>query len=310
MKNRIAVLAAAALALAACRALAYEWRGVSVDSRIAGRMLSAGYLRGKVVLLDVRDYSCVSLSDLRKVQAVWDAYRTKSFVAIGVHTGPRDADTVDSIRMLLAGSKLSYPVYPDIGLDGVTLSADSVYVIDSTCSKILFCGRDARTAGGVVGSAVFETKHPSSPSSWKRLIDSELAVLPGSALNRIGALFSNAKASMAFNAEYPEDAKRYKAAHREMLKNPEIKDLAKLVAIAEAFKDTDFAAKTARRVNKDAVGKLAAKYMRLKSSENGFVAQEAKNALADMTFAVASAANAEAAKDAAKNNPAAKKGKK
>jgi len=311
MKKLTAIAAAAVLALSAGRASAYEWRGVSVDSRIAGRMLSEGYLRGKVVMLDVRDYSCASINDLRKVQAVWDAYRTKAFVVIGVHTGSRDADALDSIRSLLSGSQLSYPVYPDVSLEGLQLAEDTVYVIDSTCTKVLFSGRDARTAGGAAGSAVFETKHPSNSTMWRRLIEYEMKFLPGSAVNRIKALFSNAKASMAFKAEYPDDAKRYGAALKEMSKDPEIRDLAALVAISEDFKDTDFAAKTARRVNRKAVEKMAEKYVRLKTSENEFVAQEAKNALADISFAMAAAAGAEAAKDASKTKTAEnKKGKK
>ena len=51
------VMMAAALAALVAGAPAYEWDNVGPDSRLGGRMISAGYLRGKVVLLDRRDYT-------------------------------------------------------------------------------------------------------------------------------------------------------------------------------------------------------------------------------------------------------------
>jgi hypothetical protein len=304
---RIAVLAVAAAVLAPDVSLAYEWRGVAPDSRIGGRLLSAGYLRGKVVVLDVRDYALPEPDRTRKVQALWDAYKTKPFVAIGVHSGSADADSVAEAGRLLADVGASYPVYAGVALEGVELRPGSLYVVDSTCTRVLYSGRDVRMASGAAGSAILETKLPSTPVQWRNLLESEIDILPGRALNRLDSLFRTPALSKEFALAYPEEFARYRALREEYSRNAEIRELAKLVQTADDFKDTDFTAKDARKVSRDAVARLKTKGERLKNSENEFVAQEARNAVADIMFAEAAAKNAQSPKGAAKRNQKGKK---
>ena len=66
--------------------MAYEWTGIVPQHRIGGRMASCGYMRGKVVLLDCRDYSKADAGSLSELQKIWKSYKSKSFVLLGVHT--------------------------------------------------------------------------------------------------------------------------------------------------------------------------------------------------------------------------------
>ena len=67
----------------------------------------------------------------------------------------------------------------------------------------------------------------------------------------------------------------------------ETKRLAKLVRIAQQAKDYDFKDANAKRLNLEKVEKAIELYEDLKNSENPFIAQEAKNCIADLTWTAA-----------------------
>ena len=61
----------AAVSLAAPEVKPIDWENIDPTHHLAGRMASAGYLRGKVVLLDCRDYGDKSGVDaMRRLEEV------------------------------------------------------------------------------------------------------------------------------------------------------------------------------------------------------------------------------------------------
>ena len=107
----IAVLIAAMLSFAAIAADPVEWENVDPAHYLAGRMASAGYLRGKVVLLDYRDYGDKSGVDaMRRLEEIWQTFKMKPFVLIGSHRGTAGAE---KIKRIAEGLKLTFPIYKD-----------------------------------------------------------------------------------------------------------------------------------------------------------------------------------------------------
>ena len=88
-KRGIVVVTAACVAIAFAQvAFGKEWRNVTPETRIGGRIVSPGYLQGKVVLLDCRDYADASGAEaMKRLQGVWRTYASKPFVVLGCHTG-------------------------------------------------------------------------------------------------------------------------------------------------------------------------------------------------------------------------------
>ncbi len=280
------IAAFAALALAA-GAGAYEWAGISPETRMGGRMVSPGYLRGKVVLFDVRDYADPANAEvLKRLQTLWAAYKTKPFIVLGSHRGPAGREKV---RATMDRLGLTYPVYAGARLDGGELAeagdAPRIYVIDSTCSRRLYTGADDRAATGVVGSAIFASRMPMGAKQWKFQLDYELENLPGQAYLRLRDLMADDKTWAEMKSRFPADAKRYEAARTRMSEDDDIKRLAKLVELARLVKDRDTDSAAARKIRQEHLERVEEKYGDLKKSANPYVSQEAKNALVDILFA-------------------------
>jgi len=282
----LAGIAAVAFASGAC---GYEWMNVSQETRIGGRMVSPGYLRGKVVLLDCRDYADPDNAEaIKRLQAVWATYKTKPFIVLGSHRG---AASTAKVRAAMDKLGVTYPVYRCAGLskgefenpDGKAL----VYVIDSTCTRRLYGGKDDRAATGVVGSAIFAARMPSNAKQWKFLLDYELENLPGQAYLRLKALMDSKDAWDEMLSKFPEDASRYKDARAKLSESNEVKKLAKLVELARLVKDRDTESEKAKKIQPKHLERVEEKYESLKGSDNPYIVQEAKNALVDIQFAKA-----------------------
>lgn len=247
-------------------------------------MVSPGYLRGKTVILDIRDYADPASGDaIRQLQATWSAYKSKQFIVLGSHRGTAGADEVRSVLGRLGAT---YPVYAGADAEGSGLGesgADAIRVIDATCTRRLYSGRDPRAATGVAASAIFAARMPSSPRQWKTLIDWEIENLPGQALLRLRALQEDKTAWKEMKTAFPEDAKRYAAKYAEFSSNGEIRKLANLVELSRLVKDCD--AEKSKKMKPGHLDRFEEKFGSLKKSENPFVAQEAKNALADVALA-------------------------
>ena len=77
--------------------------------------LSLNQLRGKVILVDFWDYSCINcVRTLPHVAGWYDKYKDKNFVVIGVHTPEFDFEKeTKNVENALKKFKISYPVAQD-----------------------------------------------------------------------------------------------------------------------------------------------------------------------------------------------------
>ena len=259
-----------------------EWHGTSDDNRIGGRMISSGYLRGKVVMVDCRDYGSRANKDvLPRLQSIWSAYKSKPFILVGSHRG----QTADGkIGKLMEKMGLTFPVYRDFGVASVEKGRkvdeelnSFIYVLDET-GKVAYFGTDDRAAMGVVGSSLMNMAAPRSVKEWKHFLDWETKNIPGRAYLRL----------KDFEAQHPAEAKEAYGEVMEKLENrPEIKKLSKLVAAAKLVKDRDPNSAASQKVTKDKIEILIEKYEPLKQCRDPNVVQEAKNALAELKWASA-----------------------
>lgn len=263
-----------------------EWMNVVPDSRVGGRMASCGYLKGKVVLLDVRDYSeNAEAAMMKQIQDVWAAYKSKQFVALGSHVG--SSGSKEAAGNLIKSLHLTYSIYSDVAVKNDEGALEDlqrgVYVFDST-GKRLYFGKDPRQAMGIVGSAIFAESIPASTAGWKAVLDYEIANLPGQAYLRIRDLKNHKDVLKKLSKEYPADVKRYAATWREYGENSEVKKLAKLVETTRLIKDRDKNSRASKRLSAATLENLIKQYSVLTQSENPLIAQEAKNSLADLKF--------------------------
>ena len=261
---------------------AVEWRNVDPEHHIAGRKASEGYLQGKVVLVDRWGLGCPPCRKLLpRIEEVWQSFRTKPFVVLGGHCkGWGDAD---GIRAIAKDLGLTYSIYEGAGLAVGEPSFNSIpflYVVDET-GKVIYMGRDERTATQVVVTALTDMESPKNVRQWKHFLDFELENLPGRAFLRINE----------FKEKFPDDAKAYADKERELKAIPEIKKLAELVEFSKRAKDArEFGTKTAQRAKyqklvRDAIS--GTKYASLLKSNDARVVREAKNSLADLKWTAA-----------------------
>ena len=251
-------------------------------------MVSAGYLRGKIVVMDRRDYTdSANAADIEALQKMWASYKTKSFVVIGSHTGSGDAKGVEKA---LARLGVTYPVYANAGVlrDGEMVDSPELSVFDSTGTRRIYGGQDVHRVAGVVGSAIFSTRMPTTAKQWRYLLDWEMEKLPGQAFIRLKDLDAQDKVIAEMKAKYPDSLHKYAQTLKKWRADNEIKKLAKLVELSRLVKDRDPHAKTKEKITKSVIEKAIEKYESLKQSKNPNVVQEAKNAIADLQFSAAS----------------------
>ena len=217
---------------------------------------------------------------MRRLEEVWQTFKMKPFVLIGSHRGTAGAE---KIKRIAEGLKLTYPIYRDADMvrpqgqkDADQQRAGCLYIVGST-GKILYCGKDDRRAAGVIASALMAMRSPQAPKQWKHYIDYDIKVLPGKAYLEIEE----------FRKAFPNEAAAYDDVWERFNADVETKRLAKLVRIAQQAKDYDFKDANAKRLNLEKVEKAIELYEDLKNSENPFVAQEAKNCIADLTWTAA-----------------------
>ena len=129
-------------------------------------------------------------------------------------------------------------------------------------------------------TALTDMEAPRGVKQWRRFLDYELETLPGRAFLRLEE----------FRKKFPSEAKEYAEAGRKLEKTPDIKKLVELVKFAKQAKDMrTFNARQADKKKKFArmLEGAISKYAPLKESEDPRVAQEAKNAIADLQWTLA-----------------------
>jgi len=272
----------AVLLLGGVAEAAVEWRNLDVEHHLGGRVTSAGYMRGKVVLVDRWGGRCPPCRELLpRTEEIWRSFKTKPFVVLGGHC--KGWGSADEVKQLVAEHGLTYPIYEDAGLAVGEPSFNAIpflYVVDET-GRVVYLGRDERTATQAVVSALTDMDAPRNLSQWKRFLDFELENLPGRAFLRADE----------FRKKFPQEANQYLAKFRTLAAIPDVRRLSELVAFARKAKDMrEFDAKSEAKKQKFVamIDSALSKYAFLKESADSRVAQEAKNALADLKWTKAS----------------------
>lgn len=281
MRGTLTAGAAVLWAAAAFAARPVAWENIDPAHHLAGRMASSGYLRGKVVYVDCRDYgdkSCVE--SVRSMEEAWRTFKMKPFVMIGSHRGEAGAE---KIKRIAEGLGLTYPIYKDADIARTQEQKDAdpertgfVYIVEAT-GKILYRGKDERRAYGVVASALMAMRSPQTPKQWKHFIDFDVDVLPGRAMLEIEE----------FRKAFPNDAKVYDSIWEKFSANEDIQRVAKLERLTLQAKDYDFRDAAARRLSPEKVDLAISSFADLKTSKNPAVAQEAKNCIAELMWTAA-----------------------
>ena len=267
--------------VAASLTQAVEWRNVDAEHHLGGRKASNGYLQGKVVLVDRWGAKCPPCRALLpRVEDLWKSFKQKPFVVLGGHC--KGWGGAEEVKALIEKNKLTYPVYEDAGLAENEPAFNAIpylYVVDET-GKVVYRGHDERLATEALVTALTDMEAPKDAAQWKRFLDYELEHLPCQAYIRL----------RDSRKKFAKEAKAYAAKEKELMAIPNLKKVAELVEFAKKAKDPpvfgpkDKAKKTKyQKLVKDVISKCEA----FKGHSDPRVAQEAKNALADLIWAEA-----------------------
>lgn len=231
-----------------------EWRNLDDAHKAGGRKATTGYLQGKVVLV------CKDSALMSRMETIWQSFKTKEFVLLGA-CGAADGCT--------------FPMYRDAGLSANEPEAP-LYVVDET-GKAVYTGKDDRMATQSLVIALTDKDSPKSVKQWMTFLDYELKELPGHAFVR----YSD------FKKAYPKEAKAYLEKMKPLTQIKDIKKVGELLVFAKKAKDTPlFDAKKKMQKAKflKTLDSTLSRYSALKDSADERVAQEVKNALADIKW--------------------------
>ena len=264
---------------AAICASAVEWKNVDAAHYLGGRKASAGYLQGKVALVflwQANDEPSRAL--LPVVEEIWGNFKTKQLVVLGGHLEGGGAD--ERVRDELSRCKISFPVYRDAGLargHPKYKALPFIYIVDET-GKVVYLGRDDRAATQALVTALTDLESPRSVKQWTRFLDYELDHLPCRGFLRL----------RDFRKQFPKEVSAYEPKAKELLAIPNLKKVAELVEFARKAKDPPvFGPKDAAKKAKyrELLDEVISKCDVFKGHPDPRVAQEAKNALADLKWA-------------------------
>lgn len=253
------------------------WGGVTPENHLGGRVASAGYLQGKVIMVDCRDYS-QDKAAIERMEDFWQSYKIKSFIMLGSHRGGETED----VQKMLKAAGVSYPVYADVTFEAKTFEPQNglIYVIHQG-GKMALKTKDPNRAFEAVVTALTWGAVPSKVPQYRKLIDYELEVLPGKAYFHIKEM----------QKAFPKEAQEfYFAAFKKLDESDEVKKVAKLEEVARRVKDFDPNTKKNGKVvhvSKKKVESLIAGAEELKNSEDPLIVQEVKNCIADLKWAMA-----------------------
>ena len=253
------------------------WGGITPGNHLGGRPASSGYLQGKVILVDCRDYS-KDRAALEQLEDFWQSYKIKPFVLLGSHRG----GDAESVKKNLKAAGVTFPVYAEATFESKTFEPENglIYVIHLGGKMAVKTREVNRAYEGVVNALTWGAV-PSNLQQYRKLIDYELEVLPGKAYLHIKDM----------QKALPNDAQHhYGLVFKKLDADPEVKKAAKLEEVARRVKDFNPAAKKGGKkvhVSRKKVDALIADSEDLKTSKNPLIVQEAKNCIADLKWAMA-----------------------
>lgn len=252
------------------------WTGVEKGDYLGGRKVSAGYLQGKVVLVNKWGPNAESREQLPRLEQVWTSFKSKQFVLLGSYCG----DDGTAAQRLIKSNGLTYPVYQNAALAEKEPSFEKtpyLYVLDAA-GQIVYKGTDERLAEEAVVKAITNLGAPPTVKYWQKLIDSEKDVLPGRTYIHL----------VEFRKRFPKEGAAYAALYKELKAIPDIEKLARLVEFARRARDYDPKVKRQKfRITKANIESMMKTCEPLKQHANPNVVQEAKNSLADLKWAAA-----------------------
>ena len=260
---------------------AVVWKNLDKEHHLGGRVTSEGYMRGKVALVcrwGLKFQKCRTM--LPKLEEVWQAFKSKPLVVLCGHC--KGYGEAEEIRKFVTEQGISCPVYEGGCLAAGEPSYSTVpvlYVVDET-GRVVYAGHNEQTARQALVTALTDMEAPRSLVQWKRFLDFELQNLPGRAWLRVEE----------FRKKFPNESKEYAVQFKELAAVPDVRTLAALVSVAREAKDhPDFGPKEQMKKakHKKSMEDALRKYASLKQSSDPRVAQEAKNALADIKWALA-----------------------
>jgi hypothetical protein len=254
-----------------------EWVNVSPSTLLGGRMVSAGYLKGKVVIVDCRDYGSDSSAAVAKaLQNVWNTYRGKAFMVLGSHRG---SSSSQKVKEFMKKNAITYPVCKNAMLSNGEPEGmiDYIYVMDTTLTRRLYAGADPQKAAGVAASAIAAYVAPVGKRHTKKIVEFECENLPGHAYLRLKEM----------QKEDPVRADAFAEKFAAISKIEKIEEVAKLVQLSLFVKDRDSTSKSSSRITAPVLDAAVEKFSGLKNHASVAVVQEVKNALADLKWAAA-----------------------
>jgi len=256
---KLKALIVVVLAAGVVEAAGLGWQNLEPEKQLGGRKASEGYLQGKVVMVYKGG------DQMARMEQIWQSFKSKQFVLLGAGSEKNAACT--------------FPQYAGAGL-AESEPAEPIYVVNGA-GKVAYRGNDERAATEAVVMALTDLEEPRSLAQWKAFFDFELENLPAHAYLR----------AAAFKRKFPAASKDYEEKIRDLRAVKGVDKVAKLVNFAKQAKDMkDLGPKKkyqqARMVQSVKAAIPKAKAL-LKDIEDERLLQEAKNALADLSWKVA-----------------------
>ena len=266
----------AGLLLLSAVAQAVEWRNIDAAHYLGGRMASPGYLQGKVVLVFFWKAGDGQSADelLPAFANVWTSFKTKQFALLAAPVGDGGED--EAVRRRLKRHGVSYSVYRNAGFGVQSTSLPCIYVLDET-GRTIYRGRDANNATQAVVTALTDIESPKSIAQWKSFLDYELKNEPCHAYLRL----------KSFREQFPQEARAYAAAAKELSAIPNLKATADYIAFAKKAKDPPVfspAERGKKRKYQELVRSMVSTGETLKRHPDARIVREVKNALADLKW--------------------------
>lgn len=248
----------AAVMVAANAWSAVEWKNIDDEHKLGGRKLSAGYLQGRVVLV------CRNPAMAPRMEAIWDSFKTRSFALIG------------AFNEAVPGVNFSQYRGADLGSGAPEAP---VYVVNPL-GAVVYGGDSDREASEAVVTAITDWESPRNAKQFKQFLDWEIDNQPGAATIRFAE----------FKKRFPKDSsiKDYEAKIRELSKLQGMGSLVKLIETSRKVRNYLPKNNVERKRLPSKISSHIRKSSKLKEAADPRVAQEAKNAIADLVWTMKS----------------------
>lgn len=255
-------------------AAADVWKNVDPGHRVGGRQASEGYLRGKVVLIDCRDFSAKDGDAYAsRMDQLWSGFKSKPFVLLGSHRG--DEASLAAASNAIRRTGVTYPVYWQAAASDETPFEGYPYIfVYDAAGRMVYRGRDERLATERVVTRIGEVENPTNLKGLTKLIDLELKYLPAQAAIHIRQM----------REKWPVEAHAYDDAYDALVERPEIVSLVKLVIQVKKAKGYTPKSAAQAKALSARIDALIERVSPLKEDKDPAVAQEAKNNIAELRW--------------------------